>query len=34
MKYPRIYRRLKAMGHSPLKAAEIILDASRGDRYD
>ena len=25
------YEALKALGHSPAKAAEIVLDASRGD---
>ena len=27
------YEALKACGHSPAKAAEIVLDAGRGDRY-
>lgn len=27
------YECLKAYGHSPAKAAEIALDAERGDRY-
>lgn len=31
MKHPRIYTVLKNAGHSPLKAAQIILDARRGD---
>lgn len=31
MKYPRTYALLKNIGHSPVKAAEIVLDASRGD---
>ena len=26
------YEALKALGHSPAKAAEIVLDAKRGDR--
>jgi len=30
-KYPRAYRALKNAGHSPMKAAEILLDASRGN---
>ncbi len=33
MRYPRTYRLLKAIGHTPLKAAEIVLDASRGDDH-
>lgn len=31
--YPRIYRLLKNEGHSPDKAAEIVLDAKRGDKH-
>jgi hypothetical protein len=27
------YEALKRMGHSPAKAAEIVLDASRGDEF-
>jgi len=27
------YEALKAYGHSPAKAAEIILDAERGDKH-
>lgn len=27
------YSALKAFGHSPAKAAEIILDATRGDEF-
>lgn len=27
------YEVLKAMGHTPAKAAEIALDAKRGDEY-
>ncbi len=27
------YDALKVAGHSPAKAAEILLDAKRGDRY-
>lgn len=27
------YEILKAMGHTPAKAAEIALDAKRGDEY-
>lgn len=27
------YEVLKAAGHSPAKAAEIVLDAKRGDRW-
>ncbi len=33
MKYPRVYRMLIAYGFSAFKAAEISLDAIRGDRY-
>jgi hypothetical protein len=33
MKHVRIYRLLKANGHSPTKAAEILLDATRGDGW-
>jgi hypothetical protein len=29
-KYAQTYEMLKAVGHSPAKAAEIVLDASRG----
>ena len=29
----RVYDRLVAHGHSAAKAAEICLDASRGDKY-
>jgi hypothetical protein len=32
-RYPRIYAMLKAAGHPPFKAAEMILDAARGNRY-
>lgn len=32
-RYPRIYKALKQIGFSPAKAAEVILDASRGDAY-
>lgn len=31
--HPRIYRALKLQGHDPLKAAQIILDARRNDKY-
>ena len=27
------YEALKKAGHSPLKAAEIVLDAKRGDQH-
>jgi hypothetical protein len=30
---PNDYEALKAFGHSPAKAAEIILDAKRGDFF-
>jgi len=33
MKYRRTYELLKSFGHSPAKAAEIVLDASRGDAH-
>jgi hypothetical protein len=33
MKYKRIYKMLIYCGHSPSKAAEIILDASRKDKW-
>ena len=31
--YPRIYILLKKAGHTPFKAVEILLDASRGDGH-
>lgn len=31
--YPKTYVLLKQLGFSPMKAAEIILDAHRKDRY-
>lgn len=31
--YPRIYAMLKMVGHEPLKAMQIIIDATRGDRF-
>lgn len=33
MKYKRVYEMLKSVGHTPLKAAQIILDAQRGDNF-
>ena len=33
MKHKKVYEMLKVYGHTPLKAAEIVLDASRGDRH-
>ena len=33
MKHKHIYNLLKKVGHSPAKAAEILLDAQRGDRF-
>ncbi len=33
MTHPAIYRLLKRQGHDPAKAAEIILDAKRGDKH-
>jgi len=32
-KNARAYEALKAAGHSPMKAAEILLDAKRGDKH-
>ena len=33
MKYRQVYALLKRIGHTPAKAAEIVLDASRGDEH-
>lgn len=33
MKYRRVYRMLVDFGHSPIKAAEIIIDAGRGKQH-
>lgn len=33
MKYKRIYQMLKYNGHTSLKAAQIILDAVRGNEF-
>lgn len=33
MGYTRVYGLLKATGHSPEKALEILIDARRGKRY-
>lgn len=33
MKYRRVYEMLKRGGHSPFKAAEIVLDARRGRQW-
>lgn len=33
MTHPRIYALLKSAGHSPFKAAEIILDATRRQEH-
>ena len=33
MRHQRIYSLLKWNGHHPAKAAEILLDASRGDQW-
>lgn len=33
MLFPNIYRMLVKAGHSPFKAAEIVISAARGDRY-
>jgi predicted ATPase len=32
MTYKQIYKLLRNSGHSPIKAAEIMLDATRGDQ--
>lgn len=32
-RYPRVYALLRYSGHSAQRAAEIILDAQRRDRY-
>jgi len=32
LRFPVEYGALKAQGHSPAKAVEILLDATRGDR--
>lgn len=32
-KYPQIYKMLKAAGHSPVKALEIVISAKRGECY-
>ncbi len=31
--HPRIYRRLKTMGHSAIRTVEIMIDAKRGSRH-
>lgn len=31
--HPLIYSLLKKQGHDPAKAAEILLDAKRGDKH-
>lgn len=33
MKHERSYNELKRYGHSPVKALEIIVSASRGDSF-
>ena len=33
VRYAEEYKTLKGLGHSPAKALEILLDASRGDAY-
>jgi hypothetical protein len=33
MKHHRVYEMLKRFGHESFKAAEIVLDARRGDRW-
>lgn len=32
-RYPRLYRALKAQGHSAAKAVEILIDARRRDKH-
>ena len=32
-RYQRIYAMLKRAGHSPTKAAAVVLDAMRGDKH-
>ena len=32
-RYPLVYRLLKDAGHDPAKAAELLLDAKRGDEW-
>ncbi len=32
VKYKRVYAALKRVGHTPAKALELLIDASRGDR--
>ncbi len=32
-RYPRIYRMLKAHGHTATKAIEVMSDAKRRDKY-
>jgi hypothetical protein len=32
-RWPRIYSMLKAAGHDPAKAAEILIDAQRQDAH-
>lgn len=33
MSHPRVYALLKWLGHSPLKALEIVIAARRGDEH-
>jgi hypothetical protein len=33
VRWPRIYRTLRAAGHDPAKATEILLDAKRKDNH-
>ena len=33
VKHQRVYEMLKRIGHTPLKALEIVIDASRGDKH-
>jgi hypothetical protein len=31
--YPRLYAKLKAIGHNPAKAIEILIDARRKNKH-
>lgn len=33
IKYPKIYAMLKAIGHAPMQADRILMDAHRGDKW-
>ena len=32
-RWPRLYAKLKRLGHDAAKAVEILLDAKRGDKH-